>query len=232
MRRLLLSTTIALGGLSAAAGAQTTETYTDSAFCTAEAALRGGSWTQAGEDAGVPPEQEFAAMDTDGDGMVSQAEYIDCRNAAAGETSAESDRSEANLADADADGDGVISQEEYMAAALQAHNAVVTAEARGPFVVFRRYIFLPANAPEETGRDMSEQEARARSELNFASLDTDDSGDLSRAEWAERSTTIQDRGEIFLADFGEIDADRSGDLSPEEFREAGGRVPEDTEGDA
>ena len=51
--------------------------YDDGSFCTADYAPEGDATQQAGS--------EFAEMDLDGDGMVSQQEYAKCRMAAAGE---------------------------------------------------------------------------------------------------------------------------------------------------
>ncbi len=51
--------------------------YGDGSFCTADYSPEGDAAQQAGS--------EFAEMDLDGDGMVSQQEYAKCRTAAAGE---------------------------------------------------------------------------------------------------------------------------------------------------
>ncbi len=50
--------------------------YGDGSFCTADYSSEGDAAQQAGSD--------FAEMDRDGDGMVSQQEYVKCRTASAG----------------------------------------------------------------------------------------------------------------------------------------------------
>ncbi len=77
MRNILIAAACVSTGLAGAGLAQDAETGQEPAFCTAEYNPDAGDMTD--EDRTT---SEFAEMDTNGDGMVSQQEYIDCRMAA------------------------------------------------------------------------------------------------------------------------------------------------------
>jgi Ca2+-binding EF-hand superfamily protein len=161
-------------------------------------------------------------MDTDGDGMVSQAEYIACRNAASGAQSVETDRGAENMAeaDADADADEQLTREEFLAAAAQAHGAVAASSDPGPdaIAVLRRYIFIPVDAPETDMAAMTAEDVAARSERQFEALDANADDSVSKEEWQETVATVRDRTEELTESFAELDADSSGDLTEDEFR--------------
>ena len=84
MKHLLSSVAfVVLGsGMALAQSDVTTNVYTDNSFCTSD-------YSPATD--GEQEEQsrtEFAEMDLDDDGMVSQDEYIECRKAATGDSEA------------------------------------------------------------------------------------------------------------------------------------------------
>jgi Ca2+-binding EF-hand superfamily protein len=215
MKALLLTSTILVTGAAGAAFAQDS----GPGFCTADymPAPRGAEGI-----AGEPDVSAFAEMDTDGDGMVSQAEYIACRNAASGTQSVETDRSAGNMAEADADADEQLTREEFLAAAAQAHGAVAASQDPGPDVVtvLRRYIFIPVDAPEPDMAAMTAESVAAGSERQFEALDADADDLVSKEEWQETVATIRDRTEELTESFAELDADSSGDLTEAEFRAA------------
>lgn len=57
-------------------------TYTDHSFCSADYSPSAGAGEAAAEELDAQSASEFAEMDLDEDGMVSQDEYIACRRAA------------------------------------------------------------------------------------------------------------------------------------------------------
>jgi Ca2+-binding EF-hand superfamily protein len=213
MKALLLTSTIPLAGGTGAALAQDN----GSGFCTADylPAPRGAEGI-----AGEPDVSAFAEMDTDGDGMVSQAEYIACRNAASGTQWVETDRGAENMAEADADEQ--LTREEFLAAAAQAHGAVAASSDPGPdaIAVLRRYIFVPVDAPEADMAAMTAEDAAARSERQFEAFDANADGSVSREEWQETAATVRDRTDELTESFAKLDADSSGHLSEDEFRAA------------
>ncbi|MCZ4260593.1 hypothetical protein O4G76_07030 [Limimaricola sp. G21655-S1] len=84
MKHLLSSAAfVVLGsGMALAQSDVTTNVYTDNSFCTSDysPATDGDQEEQS--------RTEFAEMDLDDDGMVSQDEYIECRKAATGDSEA------------------------------------------------------------------------------------------------------------------------------------------------
>jgi hypothetical protein len=150
--------------------------------------------------------------------MVSQAEYIACRNAAAGTQSVETDRAAENMAEADEQ----LTREEFLAAAAQAHGAVAASSDPDPdaIAVLRRYIFIPVDAPETDLAALTADDVAARSERQFDALDADADGSVSKEEWQESVATARGRTDELTESFAELDADGSGDLSEDEFRGA------------
>jgi Ca2+-binding EF-hand superfamily protein len=212
MKTLLLTSTVLLTGAAGAAFAQ----ESGDTFCTDDyMPIYGGA-------AGMANASPFAEIDTDGDGMVSQAEYIACRNAAAGTESVETDRSAENLAAADTDVDQKLTREEFLAAAAQVHGAIAASSDPGPdhVTVLRRYIFIPVNAPEVDMTSMTTEQVAAAFERQFDALDADGDDAVSREEWQETVATIRDRTEEITESFAGLDADGSGNLSQVELRAA------------
>ena len=187
------------------------------AFCTAEYSIEAERLE--GEDRVGP---EFAAMDSDGDGMVSQEEYVACKNVAAGSTSAEAERTSANMVVVDADSSGDISRDEFMAIAniarIDAGNAEDATDR--PVKIFRRYIFIPADAEGAEVRSMSEYAAMQRARRMFRALDANGDDALSEAEWTEPAAELGDQSQAIAAEFLELDLDEDGALDMDEFREA------------
>ena len=100
MKHLLSSAAfVVLGsGMALAQSDVTTNVYTDNSFCTSDysPATDGDQEEQS--------RTEFAEMDLDDDGMVSQDEYIECRKAATGDSEA-SGSSDGGSADTSSDSD-------------------------------------------------------------------------------------------------------------------------------
>lgn len=96
MKHLLSSAAVVVlgSGMAMAQSDVTTNVYTDNSFCTSDysPATDGDQEEQS--------RTEFAEMDLDGDGMVSQDEYIECRKAATGDSEA-SGSSDGGSADSD-----------------------------------------------------------------------------------------------------------------------------------
>lgn len=192
------------------------------AFCTADYSIE--TERLAGEDRVGP---EFAAMDTDGDGAVSKEEYVACRNAAAGTTSAEAERTSANMVVVDADSSGEISRDEFMATANIARIDAGNAEAPTdrPVQIFRRYIFIPANAAGAEVRSMSEYAAGQRARRMFTALDANGDDALNEAEWAAPSAELGDQADTIGAEFDKIDLNGDGALDVGEYGEAVAPAP-------
>jgi Ca2+-binding EF-hand superfamily protein len=224
MRTILLGSTVVLtAGLAGAALAQETGT----GFCTADYMPHPrGAEGIAGLDERYA--SEFAEMDTDGDGMVSQAEFVACREAATID-SAPSDRSAENMAEADADADQQLTREEYLAAAAQAHGAVAASSDPGADAVevLRRYVFVPASEPEQDLASMSAEEVAGLADLQFSALDTNQDDLIDMDEWQQTVATIRHRTAALIQSFGEMDEDASGTLTGEEYR--AGMLPRDSE---
>lgn len=220
MQRYLLTTTIALAALAPAASAQSQSDGTGpSSFCAAEFSPAAAGAQGDGDNGAT---WEFSQLDLNGDGMISQSEYVECRNAGSGMDSADSDRSESNMDSVDADGNSAVSREEYMQAARRAHREAAQAQQPDgePVLVFRRFIFVPVASADADMRGMSRGEASRRAEQQFGSLDSDGNDELSRSEWSQRAATISDQSERITASFGELDSDGDGALSQEEYGRA------------
>jgi Ca2+-binding EF-hand superfamily protein len=187
----------------------------------------------------------FAAMDQNGDGMVSQVEYKDCRSAWMANVSAPEAWSEDDLAALDGDGDGALTLDEYSGAtmeawegAMQPSGAQNTAADSGsadatsgdgeasPSIIFRRFILVPAG-DDRSPADMTREEAANRSAQRFMTLDRDRDDRIDAEEWAEQETLDQDLSDVINMQFDEADADASGGLTQEEMRAAAQRRGED-----
>jgi Ca2+-binding EF-hand superfamily protein len=179
-----------------------------------------GFVSQAEADGAV--KNHFAMIDEDGDGNVTEVEYIDCLASADEVTAVEADRTEEDFAEADASGDGNIDRNEFSTAAEQAYEDSRQAAADDGYLVLRRYVWLvPEEASDDSVmQDMSMDEAASRSAMTFSALDTNDDGMVDTTEWINSQPT-SDRGEEWAkARFNMFDGDRNGDVSMEEYRQA------------
>jgi Ca2+-binding EF-hand superfamily protein len=218
MKRILLTSSILAVGLGSAAFAEDQQAAAPdggSSFCAAE--YSPGA-KQSGDEAAS---SGFAAMDTDDDGMVSEAEFAACLNAAAGMESAEADRTAENMPEADSDASGTVSRDEYMTAAegARAVAAKLSEATGGPVLVLRRYIFLPVSAADADVRGMSAHETVMRAEWQFNALDTDNNDEIGAEEWQKLSTKVPDMSDALAASFARLDEDGSGGLDEVEYLE-------------
>ena len=188
----------------------------------------------------------FAAMDRDGDGMVSQTDYGDCRGAWMTNVSAPEAGSTDDLAALDGDGDGAMTLDEYSGATLEAWEVATrptgaqstaadatsgdaSAEAQedsDPVILFRRLIVIPRDSDRSPG-DMSREEAANRSAQRFMMMDRNRDDRIDAQEWAQQETLNDDLADIINMQFDEADADASGGLTQEEMRRAAERRGEE-----
>lgn len=185
-------------------------------------------------------DDQFSAIDADGNGEITKTEYVDCMTRTGDQASAEADRTEDAFASVDTDGDDQISREEFRDAAKQAFEQSRSAAADDEaVVVFRRFVWL---TPEESGQegihsDMSADEAAARSAKTFAALDKNSDDIIDTQEWSERSPKAGIDEEWANARFEELDEDKSGAIGKEEYRTARNQMLDEmttasTDGDA
>jgi Ca2+-binding EF-hand superfamily protein len=185
-------------------------------------------------------------MDQDGDGMVSQAEYKDCRGAWMANVSAPEAGGTDDLAALDGDGDGAMTLDEYSGATMEAWEGATrptgaqstaadatsgdaSAEAQeesDPVILFRRLIVIPADSDRNPG-DMSREEAANRSAQRFMMMDRNRDDRIDAQEWAQQETLNDDLEDIINMQFEEADADASGELTQEEMRRAAERRGEE-----
>jgi Ca2+-binding EF-hand superfamily protein len=188
----------------------------------------------------------FAAMDQDGDGMVSQTEYTDCRSAWMANVSAPEAGSMEDLAALDGDGDGAMTLDEYSGASMEAWEGATqpigaqstsagatsgdaSAEAAGgpdPVVLFRRFIVIPTDT-DRSPADMTREEVANRSAQRFMMMDRNRDDRIDAEEWAQQETLNDDLSDIINMQFEEADVDASGGLTQEEMRGAAERRGED-----
>jgi len=202
--------------LAAAAGPAALAADRSDGFCT------GGYSAEAerlaGEDRAA---REFDAMDTDGDGAVGRDEYVACKNAAAGTTSGEAERTSANMGVVDADSSGDVSRDEFLTAANIAR--VDAGNAEGPdarqVTILRRFVFIPEDAVGAEIRFMSEYAGAQRARQMFHALDRNGDGMLDEGEWTQPQAELGDRSDMLATDFEKLDADGDGSLSAAEYSE-------------
>ncbi|EPX86837.1 EF-hand domain-containing protein [Salipiger mucosus] len=155
-------------------------------------------------------ERSFKKMDENGDGIVQQAEFLDCMNAGAGTQSAQSDRGADNMGQYDTDGNGELSREEFMNAGAEARDS--GSEADLGRLTFDKQAFGLDGWDGASAEDMATQNAAM-----FDSLDSDSSGSLSEEEWSVEQAEIPDMRDTLGRDFEAADADNSGDLNQSEY---------------
>lgn len=161
---------------------------------------------------------DFAAMDTDDNGAVTQAEFMDCKTAGAGETMDETERTAADLAAVDLDADGEVTQQEFMQAGMDAYDRAMEGDEEAKDAA-ARMIFAPvaiAQEPVQIGPDMYAM----RNRVLFVALDADQSGTVTEDEWAQSPVVRRSVRERLIDRFEQADTDASGELSEEEYSEA------------
>ena len=240
MLRTLTTTMIAglaLGGAGAALG-QTQGDYCAQGFLNADA---NADDLISMDEAAAAGDAIFAAMDQNGDGMVSQTEYKDCRGAWMATVSAPDAGTVEDLAALDGDGDGAMTLDEYSGASMEAWEGATqptgaqstsagapsadAADAQGgsdPVVLFRRFIVIPGDS-DRGPADMTREEAANRSAQRFMMMDRNRDDRIDAQEWAQQETLNDDLSDIINMQFEEADADASGGLTPEEMRAAAER---------
>lgn len=167
-------------------------------------------------------EQDFEAIDTNDDGEISQAEYVDCK-ARIGEGIAQADRTADTMAEADSDQNQSIDRDEYMRAAQQAYEG--SGDASGSedpsIITLSRYLwFTPEELQAGNFRDMSADEAGTRAAMSFAALDANQDGIVDTREWEQKVPGGDKAGGWATARFQRIDQDSTGSISKEEFAAA------------
>lgn len=202
------------------------------------------------EEAIAGADEIFAAIDEDGDGVITQTEYADCRGAWLTHASAPDTPLAEELAALDRDGDEVLSMDEYMGAAMeswegaaqptdvQSTSTGAAAEGGGeasaegrpasgdPVVLFRRLIIVPAEG-DRGPADMTREEAANRAAMRFLLLDTDRSETVDAQEWAQQESLKNDLSDVINQQFEDTDTDASGGLTREEVRAAAQRRGEE-----
>lgn len=158
----------------------------------------------------------FPKLDADGNGAVSQEEFVACLNQSAGETARAADRGPENMITYDTDGDGTISREEFMNAGTAALQQVQAGDADAA-ADLGRLVYLSETELEPDFGTWGPDEFAVRNHILFMSLDTDRSDDLSEVEWSVRDPSRIDMAEHLKTQFQRIDVDKSGDLSVQEM---------------
>jgi len=188
------------------------------------------------QEAAGTAEVEFAMIDANDDGTISQEEYLKCagqwaENAASAsmamtneEVLERTEMTDIEFTHVDRDGDGTITQEEFMTWMEETHDAAMEeasaasadATERDPAMVLRRIILIPL-APGADPASMSREEMAARAAQQFILRDTDANQQLDRQEWSGEPDGTDHVLTMLSKRFDVMDADRSGDVSRDEF---------------
>jgi hypothetical protein len=122
-------------------------------------------------------------------------------------------------------GDAVLTGQDCMDASALSSDAMICGKNR-PGVVLMRPIFVPMTAgPNCLGAPTREDAAACNAGL-FISLDTAESGPVTRDERAVRTRTTRSMEEALSEDFADADTDRAGDLTEDAFPGANQTIPE------
>jgi len=159
----------------------------------------------------------FGAIDKDGDGRISRAEYVDCLNAGQGQPIMAADRTAENMGGLDTDQSGTISPDEFMIAVANAHRSAMTGD-QVAFEDLKRLVMLPEGVSNTDIGQMNEARIAAHSANLFRMLDADRSGEISQAEWTATASMQGDLSPWFNAEFAAMDAAGTGMLTPEQFQ--------------
>lgn len=185
---------------------------------------------------GVPAQRvksNLPEYDQNGDGMLSQKEFMNAAGDAYDQARVEANIEEGAVArpsadeegaemagPADAEGEPDEEMEQAEAGTDAGEGASAESGETAPVIVLRRFLFIPdAQATRDPAR-MSREEATARALQAFAALDEDRSGQIDPVEWAKSRAVRQDLSDLIRARFAQDDADSSGTLTPGEFVEA------------
>jgi Ca2+-binding EF-hand superfamily protein len=199
MKSLTASSALALILATTTAGAQTApqqqarDDYCAHGFLTAQTKQDGAI---SKTDATQLAQREFNALDANGDGRVTPAEFRDCltRSSTSQQLAlsppASAGRDESSFQKA-ADANGIIDRPHFMMGAKNEFREMMaqTAAAGQRPVAFAHHFIVPAS--DESGqassgsgaRRMSENEAAARAAYGMKSLDNDGDGTVDRDEW-------------------------------------------------
>jgi hypothetical protein len=163
-------------------------------------------------------EQGFGAIDADGNGEITKTEYVDCKAQSRNQQTAEITRDAESFAAADANKDQGVDRGEYMGAAQQAYENASDASGAGPS---SGYLWLTPDELEAGGaKNLSADEAGARSAMSFDALDNNGDGILDTQEWEKAIPGGGNPGGAPTARFEMIDSDQSNSLSKEEYSQA------------
>ena len=245
MKHLCRTTAIALAIGGVAFGAQAQENNNQqNQQAAAGQSYCDTAWTKVDADGdGFVSEQEasdsvqarFDSIDVDGDDRIDYAEFQTCMSARSGTQSAEVDRSEENFAEADADQDDQISRDEFRDRAERSYDDVQNAqdaEANAePVIVLRRYVWLTPDEAQnpETFRNMSKDEAAARSAYTFDSLDRNNDDMVTADEWSQHGWDSDAAETDMQARFDTFDSDSDEEVTREEFEAAESSMLDRTE---
>ncbi|WP_375174404.1 hypothetical protein [Pseudooceanicola sp.] len=173
-------------------------------------------------------DQTFNALDADGNGELSRAEYVDCMNqsarSAVGGDTPKSGGENAEIPDfagLDTNGNGAVDTQEYMGATHDARQQAAAGDNPDAILLLRRYVFVPAGFEDNDITSMSDEETASRSARQFRMFDDDQSGDISEEEWSNASSMKNDISEVLNMEYDGLDADASGTISSQEFSDAG-----------
>jgi len=213
------------------------------------------------EESAAAVDWEFQGLDANGDGMISQSEWRDCRRAWMSAEAAEEGTSSTmpevpNFSLVDEDGDGTLTQQEFMNAASSAYDEAMTGmtgtqstsaegsaatgetdmsasdagEMAEPMLILRRMIVLPTVQDGDRMGQMGREEMANRAAMQFIILDTNRDRSIDAEEWDPQESTMQnDISEVLNMQFEEADTDASGDISREEYQASGERRMQEAE---
>lgn len=163
-------------------------------------------------------EQDFAAIDADGNGEITKTEYVDCKAQSPDQQAAKVARDAESFAAADANKDQGVDRGEYMGAAQQAYENASRSGDATPLVV---YLWMtPEELQAGNARNLSAEEAGARSAMTFNALDDNGDGIIDTREWEKAIPGGGNPGGAPTARFEMIDSDQSNALSREEYAQA------------
>ncbi|WP_170311801.1 EF-hand domain-containing protein [Sulfitobacter sabulilitoris] len=161
-------------------------------------------------------ERQVVQMDADQSGSVSRDEYINCNMAGRSAGSLDRSTNTVEMSAIDADGNGVISISEFMTAGTE--SAIAAAEGDSDAETeARALVHVPRGDPDAPLPELSREQAAAGAAKMFVALDTDQSKDLSEAEWLAPIIPQVDISDILTREFDMADADGSGDLTQSEL---------------
>ena len=149
----------------------------------------------------------MATIDQDGDGTLTQDEFMSAANRAYDEASVDMSGAASTSADGSSGSAAEQSQSD-------------TGTSQEPLLLLRRMVFLPNVQDDDWMRQMSREEMASRAGMRFILLDSNADLAVDAKEWAEQESIKNDISDVLNMQFEAADTDASGDLSRDEYEAA------------